>query len=201
MQSATTDSGAVRVNGATYYVWGVDAQVGSFLTSYIPTTAVAATRPTESANITPLGSWYNANAGTLKIEWDTFKPSTATGVSGGFSAGAFANTAYLSNATWNFIIATVAGNAIGSGLNQNNTTNKQVASYGAVAGVQVTNNGGAVATNATYTNANAPYPWTNLTFGSSPWSPVSNQINGHIRRGTYWNSALPALQMQQQSTL
>ena len=46
------------------YFWGAQLEVGAFPTSYIPTTAAAATRAVELATM-PTAAWYNAAAGTI----------------------------------------------------------------------------------------------------------------------------------------
>ena len=43
-------------------------EIGSFATSYIPTTTAAATRATEQAIVNPVSSFYNPNASTLFAE-------------------------------------------------------------------------------------------------------------------------------------
>ena len=194
--SASANGGSTRVNNATYYLYGGDAQVGAFPTSYIPTTGVAATRAVESANIASLGAWFNVNVGTLKIEWDTTRTVASAGVPGGVSAGAFANTAYFANGSqFSVILATVGNSATSSPALPSNAINKSVGSYGAPAGIQCCINGGVVGTNTAYNNTNAPYPWTNMCFGSAPWSVAGNTICGHIRRGTYWPRVLSDSQL------
>ncbi len=49
------------------FVWGAQLEVGSFPTSYIPTTASAVTRTVDNARIvgTNFSSWFNPNEGTL----------------------------------------------------------------------------------------------------------------------------------------
>jgi hypothetical protein len=196
--TAVADNNNTRVNNGTYYAWGGQTEVGAYGSSYMPTGAVSATRPTESANISNINTapWFNPNAGTLMFEWDTVRSSVAAGVPGGFSAGSFANTLYWQSAGWNILLASTGGTATSSAVAGNGVINKQIGNYGASLGVQGVNNGFPPNTNNVYNVANAPFPWTNLCFGSSPWSIPSGQESGHIRRGRYWKSALTLMQMQ-----
>jgi hypothetical protein len=50
------------------YIWGAQLEVGAFVTSYIPTTAAAATRNADVASINTLSPWYNATEGTLFVQ-------------------------------------------------------------------------------------------------------------------------------------
>lgn len=54
------------------YVWGAQIEVGSFATSYIPTTSAAVTRGAEVASITGgnFSPWFNAAEGTLLVAVD-----------------------------------------------------------------------------------------------------------------------------------
>jgi hypothetical protein len=52
---------------------------GAFATSYIPTTAAAATRAADSAVVTPISSFYNQAQGTLFGEWDPIADLLPTG--------------------------------------------------------------------------------------------------------------------------
>jgi len=63
-----------------YYVWGPQAEQGSFATSYIPTNGSAVTRAVETAKITGTNftDFYNQNEGTIVSEH-----SIATGVAAG----------------------------------------------------------------------------------------------------------------------
>ena len=64
---ATNTDGATSSNGSSVYLWGAQAEVGAFATSYIATTAAAATRLADSASITGtnFSQWYNQTEGTM----------------------------------------------------------------------------------------------------------------------------------------
>lgn len=78
----TTGDGVKSFLGTTssgIYAWGAQVELGSFATSYIPTTSASATRAIDSVGMTSTGfsSWYNATEGTF-IE-TLQRISTATG--------------------------------------------------------------------------------------------------------------------------
>jgi len=56
------------VNGLTLRIAAPQLEQGAFATSYIPTTAAAATRAADSAVVTPISSFYNQSEGTLFAE-------------------------------------------------------------------------------------------------------------------------------------
>lgn len=76
---------SVVATGSTVF-WGAQLEVGTFSTSYIPTTTAASTRAADVAKITGanFSSWYNQTEGTLFVEWDA--PTEANPAS---SIGAF----------------------------------------------------------------------------------------------------------------
>ena len=53
----------------TFYMWGAQIEVGSFPTSYIPTTSAAVTRSADVASITStdFSSWFRSDEGTLFV--------------------------------------------------------------------------------------------------------------------------------------
>ena len=55
------------------YVWGMQAEVGAFATSYIPTAASAVARVADTATMTGanFSSWYSQTAGTFVVVGDT----------------------------------------------------------------------------------------------------------------------------------
>ncbi len=63
--SAVSNGSASKVNNATYYSWGGQVELGAFPTSYIPTTAAAATRAADVPTMPTAGIVTAGTAGTL----------------------------------------------------------------------------------------------------------------------------------------
>jgi hypothetical protein len=63
-----TDGNTSSIN-SSIYLWGAQAEVGAFATSYIATTTAAATRLVDDAQITGtnFSGWYNQSAGTFVV--------------------------------------------------------------------------------------------------------------------------------------
>lgn len=62
---STTSYAGTPGNG--FYVWGAQFEAGAFATSYIPTTSAAVTRNADLVTL-PLGTYFNAAAGTMLVE-------------------------------------------------------------------------------------------------------------------------------------
>ena len=73
--SASADNSTTRVNNATYFAWGTQAETGVGATSYIPTTTASVTRNAENLNY-PATSNADPNTGTVYAE-HTLLVSTA----------------------------------------------------------------------------------------------------------------------------
>ena len=63
--------------GDSVYLWGAQLEVGSFPTSYIPTTTASVTRSADSvantgSNTVPFSSWYNSSAGTVYTDFNYY---------------------------------------------------------------------------------------------------------------------------------
>lgn len=77
--SATANGTATPINGGTRYVWGAQAEVGTFPTSYIPTVAASVTRNADVATITGanFSSWWQATKGGATVQ---VIPSIVSGI-------------------------------------------------------------------------------------------------------------------------
>ena len=66
------------------YIWGAQVEVGSFATSYIPTSGSTATRAPDLASIsgTNFAEWYNPTEGTFYVEADTINLKYNVNISG-----------------------------------------------------------------------------------------------------------------------
>jgi hypothetical protein len=69
---ATNADNTTSANGSSIYVWGAQAEVGAFATSYIATTTAAATRLADVASITGanFSSFWTASEGTVVVRGD-----------------------------------------------------------------------------------------------------------------------------------
>jgi hypothetical protein len=79
-------------DGTGHYIWGAQVEVGSFSTSYIPTSGSTVTRAADVASLAVSEFGYNQDQGTVVIDWNTLGYSTVNN-SGVLYGGA-------SNARW-----------------------------------------------------------------------------------------------------
>ena len=172
------------------YLWGAQLEAGAFATSYIPTVLSQVTRTADTATITGqnFSQWYNQSEGTLVAEWllthanatgryiaQVNSPTVAQGI------GLWVNSDGLNTRAWVGATSVTAGNASSS------TPNKAALGYRATDNAVSLNGAAAVASSAT-----GP---TDGNFFSIGFSGVS-QINGHIRRITYYPTRLSNAQLQ-----
>lgn len=75
--SVAGNNNAAPLSGGTRYEWGCQAEVGTFATSYIPTTTASLTRNADVAEMTGtnFSDWYNANEGTFVAHLSTTQPT------------------------------------------------------------------------------------------------------------------------------
>lgn len=70
-QSNITNPASFTGDGASGLMfWGGQLEVGSFPTSYIPTTSAQVTRAADVVSVNTLTPWFNPVAGTIYAEWD-----------------------------------------------------------------------------------------------------------------------------------
>lgn len=70
------------LTGRSFYIFGAQAEIGSFVTSYIPTTTAAVTRSADflqntGSNNVPFASWYNSSAGTVYTDFNYYGSANA----------------------------------------------------------------------------------------------------------------------------
>jgi hypothetical protein len=89
-------------NSSSVLAFGFQAEQGSFLTSYIPTSGSIVTRDPDLTSITGsnLTSWYNVSEGTLYVDYKGKVPPGATGGYFGtnvYGWGVYSNGSYITN--------------------------------------------------------------------------------------------------------
>jgi hypothetical protein len=113
-------------NGFTVsgYVWGAQQELGSFVTSYIPTVASTVTRNADAASMTGtnFSSWFNNGEGT--VYWDRRRTNTSASpeisIYNSTVASAFYNgsIAYIGTAS----NGTIRGDSVANGVTQASVT-------------------------------------------------------------------------------
>jgi hypothetical protein len=175
---------------------------GAFPTSYIPTTAAAATRAADSAIVTPISSFYNATESTLYAELQSLSPLTpaqSVALSRYPYVFNFSQTGASSNIFWygtaaELYLSTVfnnLGSVVVGGIN------KIAVGMAASGGQSASSLNGAAAANRS--GANTPAP-TFLGLGSDGNAGSGTFLNGHIRKIAYWPKRLTNTLLQQLTT-
>jgi hypothetical protein len=206
----------------TVLIWGAQTEVGSFPTSYIPTTTATATRSADVASITGanFSSWYNHDEGTLRASASIRGGNTV--VSSGLAivngVAKLAETAVTVNSRALVLNTTATPNRY-SASQRSTASNISVVdnAYEAIQfgkhyglGVSYTNNstqglafsvdGRSVVTNATAVDVPIS---TRLLIGAGNSGTNAGQgadeyyLNGTIKRLTYWPQRLPNATLQQ----
>ena len=186
--------GDIPSAGVSWYAWGLQMEAGAFPASYIPTTSAAVTRTADNprASGSNFTGFYNATAGTLFVE----ATSTATAATRGLAS---LNDNSHSNVTQLFLTSSDAPQLeVYNGATQANLTASAVTPTTAfkVAGAYKANdfalcsNGGAVGTDT----SGAVPTVTQLSIGAI--NGGTHQLNGHIRRITYWPTRLANAELQ-----
>ena len=175
------------------YLWGAQLEAGAFPTSYIPTTTAAATRSADVASITGanFSSWYRQDEGTVFAEGAAVLPATITAhrplvyfgdasatdrwesryVSIGAGSRVYVNDENATQADFSFATPT-SGQSV------------KIVSAIAANNFAACVNGGTVNSDAAGT---LPAP-DRMDVGASIGN--TNNLNGTIRRLTYWPQRL-----------
>lgn len=77
------------------FIWGAQLEVGSFPTSYIPTTTAQVTRAGDLCSVNSLSPWYRADEGTLIVEATVISSRTPPQVLIGIGDGTIKNRLQL----------------------------------------------------------------------------------------------------------
>jgi len=184
------------------YLWGVQIEQGTFGTSYIPTTGVAATRAQEQCGISsvnmspwfspPGGSWAAEYIETDPVDYSndriigmgsfTASDPTTISIGGGFTAG-----------TWDGANAVISSNT-GSA----NVVQKVASSY-TPGTTRICLNGGIIASGFMNTGFGI-FSTVGIKFLIVYGPGTAQNASGYIRRVNYWNRVLTDAEMQQVTT-
>lgn len=169
--------------------------MSSFITSWIPTTSAAATRAADVATM-PVGSWFNAAAGTYGCEFmlPTASSSTVRRIFH-FSDGTGNNyEGYFLNSA-----AGVSGNTLVGGANQGRLDSGSETpgipikgAYSVNSSARLISCNGLAPTKSL--SAARPSGLNVVAFGTDP--SVSSFLNGYIRRVRYWPRAMSPAELQ-----
>lgn len=83
----------------TVYLWGAQAEVGAFASSYIPTTSGSVTRAADSLIATPISAWFNQNQGTIFGRFQQLSSSSLAPYLQTDDAGSNYHAIYMSSGT------------------------------------------------------------------------------------------------------
>jgi hypothetical protein len=196
LQVYTGFTGNVETAGEFLYAFGAQAEAGAFATSYIPTVASQVTRAAELASVDTLSPWYNSVAGTLYAEFDAY---------GGTSINRFYEFASDSNNTiigflgasivyMEWVTASAVSQAQLNAAGSPTQINKVGAAYKA-------NDFAASLNGATpVTDAAGTVPVVNALYLGNART-TGGQLNGHLRRITYYPRRMTNAELQTLTTL
>lgn len=175
------------------FLWGAQLEAGAFPTSYIPTTTAAATRSADVASITGanFSSWYNQTQGSTY--WEGTPSATTETAYFGFQDSTTNNVIRISrqfNQARTIVNASAVTQAdIYSGNFITLGSNNKIAVATAANNFGQSLNGGTV-----ITSGSGSMPTVDrATIGAGAFI---NQINGTIKRLTYWPQRLPNSTLQ-----
>ena len=191
-----------------FYIWGAQLEAGSFATSPIVTAGAQVTRAADQASMTGtnFSSWYNQIQGSLYAEYQTNNPSSGSG--GGTyvvplgvndNSGTITNylqITYPSGSGTSVLAESYAGGAAQSSSNTtvyvSPTYNKAVIFYG-YHNLGICCNGNLPIIN---TSAISPTGINTLSIGKGYLTTSTFNLNGHIRKLSYYPQALTSANLQ-----
>jgi hypothetical protein len=202
---ATNSDGNTSSVSSSIFLWGAQLEVGSFPTSYIPTTTTALTRANDLASVNTLSPWYNATEGTLYCEYSIPFDSIESRfpIVAAIADGTFSNVIAWFHRTIDDTarsvvrVGGVAQADITSGAAYvYGTTAKQAGTY-KVNDFAISVNGAAVGTD---TSGTLPVVDRMGLGGPSVTGGSLNYLNGYLRRITYYPRRLSNAELQTLTT-
>ena len=189
-------------------VQSAQLEAGSFATSYIPTTAAAATRAADACAMTGanFSSWFTSNAaGSFAVEafYSIIPPgATGTGRLIELSDGTTANFLAMlpSFSTNQYQLASTIASAAGTSLNAASGATppsvvvKVADAYGGGSRFFCANSGGGAGPSPVLSTAGGIATVTQLGIGNRP--DLARPLAGYIRRIRYWPRTLSASELQ-----
>jgi hypothetical protein len=194
-------------NTRSFYAWGIQIEAGSFPTSYIPTSGSTVTRATDLASIsgTNFSSWFNPLEGTFFAECDRGNDGIeGAGIGAArrpldaywdmiqfgefYDNGGYTGRIYAGNGVPLSPEAAIgATHTTGQGIyNKYSFGYKTNDVFGAINGVS----------QGSDTSVTLPTGLDRFIFGSYNDDRTNNNLDGHIKRFTYWPKRLPNTQLQ-----
>ena len=186
------------INGAAnnnvYALWGFQAEVGSFPTSYIPTTSSTATRSADVASMTGtnFSSWYNQSEGTTVSNARTFTPTGTDACIYGYSgAGSSERMEHNAKASYQFLIYDTSGVEYRQDTANYTQDQTSIAAFAYKLNSANSSLNGTLGTEDTSVNLVTP---NEINIGARFNSTFP--LNGHISRITYYDRRLTDAQLQ-----
>ena len=195
------------VSGTGIYIWGSQIEAGEFASSYISTTAAAATRAVDIANITNLASIrYNATQGTALATFmlEGVNNPSVTGMRefqfwGGSSSNRFGVVSLAGAGVAGNIVAamTTSGSAQWGATGQTlQALPSTFATYKTGFAYQQNNLGAVINGGAVSTNTSASIPTvSSLAIGNNGYD-ANNPLFGWFKSLTYYPTRLPDNKLQ-----
>lgn len=192
IRSESTSAGDIQI-------WHPQIEAGAFPTSYIPTVASQVTRSADVASVNTLSPWYNANEGTLFVEWSPAAPRSSAGTfnaSLGQSSSEYIGVGYVSAASGQtnqfYVVASGTSVTSGSTVLATGVVAKAAASYNADGSGSLARSG---AVNSYTHPAGRPPLATGLYIGRGHFGGTPS--NGHIRNISYYPRAYSGIVLQE----
>ena len=174
-------------NTSGIYMWGAQLEAGSFPTSYIPTDSSTVTRAADVASISGsnFSSWFNASDGSIFNDSRIIKSSTQTQVVYHFDGTNYdisLRQPHLTGDQFRANIGNVFTASPGTGGTLSGGATKAAVAYSGTAGRLQVGSLGDNVTMAGTLDANQVF------IGSLG---IGTQLNGTLKRLTYWPTRLP----------